>query len=192
MFTKVAKYINKALSYPSNLLAALAMVAIVFAMLATIVDVLGRWLFHTPIPGAWDLVTVSFAIIVWGPMALAAIKGSHVALTTLVDKLPRSPRLVLDLIIAIVTSGVMGILGWRLLMFGIYLWGIKSWSGVLKIAYAPFVYFAAFACALMALVFLARVPEIVGKIRKEPEGVEKSQKEMDAVEKIEKMKGSSA
>jgi TRAP-type C4-dicarboxylate transport system permease small subunit len=192
MFTKVAKYINKALSYPSNLLAALAMVAIVFAMLATIVDVLGRWLFHTPIPGAWDLVTVSFAIIVWGPMALAAIKGSHVALTTLVDKLPRSPRLVLDLIIAIVTSGVMGILGWRLLMFGIYLWGIKSWSGVLKIAYAPFVYFAAFACALMALVFLARVPEIVGKIRKEPEAVEKSQKEMDAVEKIEKMKGSSA
>jgi TRAP-type C4-dicarboxylate transport system permease small subunit len=192
MFTKVAKYINKALSYPSNLLAALAMVAIVFAMLATIVDVLGRWLFHAPIPGAWDLVTVSFAIIVWGPMALAAIKGSHVALTTLVDKLPRSPRLVLDLIIAIVTSGVMGILGWRLLMFGIYLWGIKSWSGVLKIAYAPFVYFAAFACALMALVFLARVPEIVGKIRKEPEAVEKSQKEMDAVEKIEKMKGSSA
>ena len=191
MFTKAAKYINKLLSYPSNLLAAMAMVAIIFAMLGTIVDVIGRWLFHSPVTGAWDLVTLSFALVVWGPMALAALKGSHVALTTLVDKLPRSPRLVLDLIIALVTSGILGILGWRLLVFGMYLWDIKSWTGVLKVAYAPFVYFAAVSCLLMALIFLVRVPETVGKIRKEPEAVGEGKKAPDALEKIEKMKGSS-
>jgi len=176
MFTKAAKYINKALSYPSNLVAAMAMAAIVFVVMMTVVDVLGRWLFHAPVTGAADLVTLSFALIVWGPMALAALKGSHVALTTLVDRLPRSPRLGLDLIIALVTSATLAFLGWRLMVHGMYLWDMKSWTGVLKIAFAPFVYFAAFSCALMALAFLARVPEIVGKIRKEPEAVEKTQK----------------
>jgi hypothetical protein len=40
-------------------------------------------------------------------------------------------------------------------------------TGVLKIPFAPFAYLAAFACAMMALVYLARVLETVGKIRKE-------------------------
>jgi hypothetical protein len=48
---------------------------------------------------------------------------------------------------------------------------------VLKAPWEPFVYFAAGAVALMALVFLARVPEAAGKIRKEPEATERIQKE---------------
>jgi len=167
MFTRAAKYINKALSYPSNLLAAMAMVAMVFAMMAVVVDVIGRWFFNSPIVGIWDLITLSFAILVWGPMALAAFKGSHVALTFLLDKLPRLPRLVLELIIALVTSGILGILAWRLVVYGIYLGETKSWTGTLKVPYEPFLYFAAAGTAVMALVFLAGVPAALGKFRKE-------------------------
>jgi hypothetical protein len=44
----------------------------------------------------------------------------------------------------------------------------------------------------MALVFLARVPEILGKMRKEPEAAGEIHKEPEAAEKMEKMKGSGA
>jgi TRAP-type transport system small permease protein len=170
MFTRAAKYIDKVLSYPSNLLSAMAMVAMVVVMLAVVADVLRRWLFRSSIMGTYDIVTMAFAIMVWGPMAMAAFKGSHVAMTVVVDKLPRLPRLVLELIISLVSTGMLGMLSWRLLMYGISIGGWATQTGttgILGIPISPFVYFAAFACAVLALIFLARVPETVGKIRKE-------------------------
>jgi TRAP-type C4-dicarboxylate transport system permease small subunit len=193
MFSRAAKYIDKVVSYPSDLLSAMAMVAIVVTMLAVVADVLGRWIFRSPIRGAYDIVTMAFAIIVWGPMALAAFKGSHIAMTFLLDKFPRLPRLVFQLIIALMTSVMLGIVSWRLAAYGITIAGHAmqtGTTGILGIPISPFVYFAAFGCALLALLYLARVPETVGKIRREPEAVEKIQKEPETVEKIEKMKGS--
>jgi TRAP-type C4-dicarboxylate transport system permease small subunit len=189
MFGRAAKYIDKVVSYPSNLLSAMAMVAIVFVVLAVTVDVFMRYVFNSPIYGLWDLCTLAFCIIVWCPMAMAAFKGSHVALTFLLEKLPRLPRLGLELIIALVSGVVLGIVSWRLVLHGILLGKSITQTGVLRIAYEPFVYIAASACAMMALVFLARVPETVGKIRKEPETVGRIEKE---AETVEKMKGSSA
>lgn len=168
MLTRMVKYINKVLSYPSNLSAGVAMVAMVFVTLAVVVDVTMRYLFNSPILGLWDLCTLAFCIIVWGPMAMAAFKGSHIALTFVVERFPRVPRLGLELIINLVSAGMLGILSWRLLMHGILLGETKVQTGVLRISYEPFVYFAAFSVAVMALVFLARVPATVGKIRKEP------------------------
>jgi len=181
MFTKVAKYMSKVISYPSNLLSAAFMVAMVFVMLAVTADVFMRYVFKSPIIGIWDLCALAFSIIVWGPMTAAALKGSHIAIDFLKDKLPRLPRLGLELLIALVSSAILGIVSWRLVLHAITLGASQTQTAVLRIPYAPFAYFAAFACAFMALAFLAGVPEAVGKIRKEPE----------AVEKVEKMKGSS-
>jgi len=82
MFTRAAKYMTKVISYPSNLLAAIAMVAMVFLMLSVTVDVFMRYVFNSSIP-IWDLNILAFAVIVWGPMAMAALKGSHIALSFL-------------------------------------------------------------------------------------------------------------
>jgi TRAP-type C4-dicarboxylate transport system permease small subunit len=193
MFTRAAKYIDKLVSYPSSLLCAIAMVALAVSMVAVVADVLGRWLFNSPIRGAYDIVGMAFATMVWGPMALAALRGDHIAMTFLLDKFPRLPGLVFRLIIALVTGGMFGIVSWRLAAYGIKLAGHAVQTGttsILGIPISPFVYFAAFGCALMTLVFLARIPETVGKIRREREAVEEIQKEPEALEKIEKMKGS--
>jgi len=177
MFTRAAKYMSKVISYPSSLLSAAAMVAMVFVMLAVSVDVFMRFVFKSPILGIWDLCALAFAVIVWGPMALAAVKGSHIMLTFLAEKMPRLPRLGLELIISLVTSGMLGMVSWRLLIHAMDMGARKTLTATLKLPYEPLGYFAAFACAIMALAFLARFPEIVGKIRKEPENVEKTRKE---------------
>jgi TRAP-type C4-dicarboxylate transport system permease small subunit len=191
VFTRLAKYIDKIISYPSNLFSAAFMVAMVFVMLVVAADVFMRYVFKSPIIGIWDLCALAFSIIVWGPMAAAALKGSHVAIEFLKDRLPRLPRLGLELIIALVSSVILGIVSWRLVVHAMILGASQTQTAALRIPYEPFAYFAAFACAFMALAFLARVPEAVGKIRKEPEAVGKIQKEPEAVEKVEKMKGSS-
>lgn len=171
MFTTAAKRINKVLSYPSNLLAGAAMVAMVFVVLAVSADVFMRFVFKSPILGVWDLSRLAFIVIVWGPMAMAAIKGSHIMLTFLVERMPRLPRLGLEMIISLVTGGMLGMVSWRLLIHAMDLGAMKTLTAVLKLPYEPLGYFAAFACAIMTLAFLARLPGIVGKIRKEPEDV---------------------
>jgi TRAP-type C4-dicarboxylate transport system permease small subunit len=192
MFSKVAKYMNKVISYPSYLASAASMVGMVFVVVAVVVDVIMRYFFNSPIYGLWDLCALAFVLIVWGPMAMGASKGSHVAMTFLVDKLPRLPRLGLEVVVNLVTAGILGIVSWRLVLHGIVFGETKVVTGILRIAYEPFVYFAAFSCAVMALVFLARVPEILGKMRKEPEAAGEIHKEPEAAEKMEKMKGSGA
>jgi len=167
------------------------MAGIAFVVLAVVADVFMRYVFNAPFQGTWDIVRLGFAVIVWGPMALGALKGSHIAMTYLLDKYPRLPRLGADLIISLVTTGMLGLVSWRLVVLGMTLEATGTDTGVLKIPYAPFVYFAAAACAVMTLVFLAGIPETVGKMRKEPGAVGEIQKEPEALEKIEKMKGSS-
>jgi len=119
MFTRAAKYMRKVISYPSNFLSALSMVAMVFIMATVVVSVTARFVFDSPVRGAWDLVTVCFSVMVWGPMAMAALKGSHTALTFVLDKFPRLPRSIMQLIISLGTSGILGIVTWRLVAYGI-------------------------------------------------------------------------
>ena len=172
MCTKAAEYMRKGLSYPSNVLAASAMVAMTFSVITVTVQVFVRWLsrqFGFPLPdiGLWDLNLLAFGFIVWGPMAMAAFKGSHISLTFLLAKFPRLPRLVLELIISLVTSGVLALVSFRLFVNATML-GQQQWSTpLLKMPYAPLGYFAAFACAVLALAFLNRFPETLGKIRGE-------------------------
>jgi TRAP-type C4-dicarboxylate transport system permease small subunit len=167
MFARAVKYIGKGISYLSNSLSVISMVALVFVMVAVVIAVLARWLFDAPLRGTWELVTLGFAIVVWAPMAMAALKGQHVALTLVLDRLPRRPKLALEVIIALVSSGVLGMLSWRLVMYGIRLGQTISRTPLLKIPYEPFLYFAAAAVAVMALAFLARIPETVAANRKE-------------------------
>ena len=167
MFTRAAEYMTKVISYPANLLSAAAMVAMVFVMLAVSADVFMRYVFNSPIYGVWDLSTIAFVIIIWGPMAVTALKGSHIALTFLLDKFPRLPRLGLQLIISLVTSGILGLVSWRVLIHAIEMGATQVNTPSLRIPYAPVGYFVAFACAMMALAFLAGFPETVGEIRKE-------------------------
>ena len=167
MFTMAAKYMTKVISYPGNLMFGASMVAMVFVMLAVSADVFMRYVFNSPIVGVWDLCTMAFAIIVWGPMTQAALKGSHIALTFLLDRFPRWPQLVLQVIISLVTSGMLGLVSWRLLLHAIHLDVTEFVSPTLRIPHAPIAYFAAFACIIMALAFLIKLPEALAKFRGE-------------------------
>jgi TRAP-type C4-dicarboxylate transport system permease small subunit len=167
MFTKVAEYMKKGISYPGNLMFGAAMVAMVFVMLIVSADVFMRYVFGSGIVGQWDLSTMAFAVIIWGPMTHAALKGSHIALTFLLDRFPRIPRLGLQVIISLVTSGMLGLVSWQLLQHAIHLDVTEFASPTLRIPHAPIAYFAAFACVIMALAFLTGLPEALGKFRKE-------------------------
>jgi TRAP-type C4-dicarboxylate transport system permease small subunit len=176
MFTRAAKRIGKILSYPTSLLNAATMVAMIFVMMVVTIEVTKRYITGWDIYGIRDLTTIGFCVIVWGPMAWAALRGMHIRLTFVVDRLPRLLGLSLELVAELVSCVILGMVSWQLVVYAITMGASRVDTGVLKIPLAPWGYFAAFACAMMALAFLAKVPETMGKIRKEPETVGKTPK----------------
>jgi TRAP-type C4-dicarboxylate transport system permease small subunit len=176
MFTRAAKHISRILSYPANLLNAATMVAMIFVMLIVTIEVTKRYITGWDIYGVRDLTTIGFSVIVWGPMAWAALKGMHIRLTFVVDRLPRLLGLSLELIGELVSGVILGMVSWQLVAYAMTMAANRVDTGVLRLPLAPWGYFAAVACGVMALAFLAKIPETIGKIRKEPESMAKVQK----------------
>ncbi len=159
-----AKYIQALVSPLSNLLTGISMVAMVFVMLLVVADVFMRSVFNAPIRGTHDLTILAFALIVFLPMSIAALKDRHVSLLIAVERLPRVGRLVIESVMMLAVTGVLGIVTWRLLLQGQRLQATNAETALLGIPTPPFLYLATFAFALMTLVFLARVLEALSKI----------------------------
>ena len=88
----------------------IGLLALMFVMAG---DVLGRYLFNHPVPGAYELVEYLMAIIVPFSIAYSAAQKCHVGVDILVEKLPRRSRAVVDIITQIITIILAGFLIWQ-------------------------------------------------------------------------------
>ena len=164
MVNRVAKYLKVAISPLSSFITDIGAVAMVLVMLLVVADVCMRRFFNSPIRGSGDLVILGFSMIAFFPMASAALKGEHVILNILTEKMPRVPRSVLELIMMLATTGILGIASWRLCLQGMRLQDMNSQTALLGVPYPPFLYLATFAFALMALVFFVKAIESLSKL----------------------------
>lgn len=115
----------------------IGLLALMFVMAG---DVLGRYLFNRPIPGAYELVEYLMAIIVPFSIAYSAAQKCHVGVDILVEKLPRRSRAVVDIITELTTIVLVGILIWQgwLGFFEAQSSTSSIRSAVLQIPNAPF------------------------------------------------------
>ena len=164
MINKVAEYSKKLITPISQFWVVISMVAMVLVVLFIVADVFMRAVFNSPIRGTSDLVILAFSMIAFFPMALAALEGHHVALDVLVTRFPRAPRYTLELIMNLITTGILGVVTWRLLLHGMRLQSMNSETVLLGIPFSPFLYLATFAFALMTLAFLIKAIESLSKV----------------------------
>ena len=81
-------WIMKLIHGLSKGLAFIAVVVIVFMMVATVADVTKRFIAGTPIPGVTEMGEVLMVMSVFAGVAYAEYRGAHVRVTLLLDKLP--------------------------------------------------------------------------------------------------------
>jgi TRAP-type transport system small permease protein len=84
--------IKKALGTCENVLLYCAGTVIVLMMLLTSADAAGRYLFNTPITGAYEITEKYLMVLTLFGVCYAYRKGSYVRLTFAVDLLPRSMK----------------------------------------------------------------------------------------------------
>lgn len=74
---------ERLLAISTHVAAGAAGIIIIFMMLVSIVDVVGRYFFNAPLASAYELVQFSMVLIVFGGLALCGYVGGHVSINLL-------------------------------------------------------------------------------------------------------------
>lgn len=100
------------------LLELIAAVMLMALMLVTCIDVIGRYAFNNPIPGAIELTQMSMAILVFAVMPVVTWRGGHIVVDLLDSYLSPIVLKTLALLSALVVSISFYFVGMRIFELG--------------------------------------------------------------------------
>ncbi|EXJ13367.1 TRAP transporter small permease [Imhoffiella purpurea] len=133
---------------------ALTMLAMI---VLTVVDVVGRYLFAAPLPGAGELIELMLVGVIFLGLPLVSLSDGHVTVDLLTERMPDWTRAPLLALAQLVNALVLGVIGWRLLVMGGTLAGYGQTSLYLRLPIAPFADAAAVLCWLASAVLVVMV-----------------------------------
>lgn len=164
MLRRIENYLNKVVSPISRVFGNISMVLIILVILLVIVDVCLRRFFDSPLRGANELVSLAFSIIVFFSLAWCALNDGHIEVDFVVNKFPKTTRLIIETIMIFLTAAILGLMSWRMLVYGTMMRASNMESGLLEIIIYPFIYLAALGCLLVALAFIIRFLRLLSDI----------------------------
>lgn len=150
--------LDKLKSYNEKLSSAVEWVGIVaflFMMLLTTVDVIGAKVFLKPIPGALDLMMVAQLVSMSFALSASFIAERHVAVEFFVPLLPKTLRSVTAFFIHFLVLFLFVVMTWQVFVYGHDLKTYGEVSPTIRIQLYPYVYgaAAAFVSACLAALF---------------------------------------
>lgn len=152
MFTLLEKTGNDL----SKALFAVAGAAIVVMMLLTCADIVLR-LFRRPIPGTYELVSFLSAVSVAFAMAHTSVQKGHIAVSVLVQLLPKRLQSLVDSLTTGLSFGLFALISWQSFRYAESLRQSGEVSMTLQLPFHPFVYGIALSSAVVCLVLLAQL-----------------------------------
>ena len=164
MLEKVAKNIDKVLLPISRIFSQISMVTIIAVMLLVVSDVCLRRFLNSPIRGAQDIYDLGFSIIVFLPMAWCALNGGHVDLDIVIKRLPKRTQVIIEAIMMFLTTGILIVVSWQLLLQGIRLQDMQAETALLGVPMFPFLYLATIGILMMALAFFTKLLSFLNSI----------------------------
>jgi TRAP-type transport system small permease protein len=152
--------VRRALRFAETLLGVLVAILLFAMMLVTVVDVIGRYFFSQPLAGAYELTEIMLALSVFIGLPLVCLREEHVALTLVVDRLPRKMRVLHAGVVAVIGAGILSMVAWQLVEHSRRLASFGDETTFLRWPKAPIGYamatFAALAAVALALVAIER------------------------------------
>jgi len=129
--------------------------AVLFLLMAVMVaDVIGRYLFSAPIPGAFEVIEILMCTVIFAAIPVATAHGEHIIVDLLDPVLPRRLTAALKVVATLLIAAVFMTLVWLLWELG-QRTARSGWvTDTLRIPLAPVAYFAALMSGIAALLAL--------------------------------------
>src|SRR3546814_12283197 len=105
-------------------------------MVCTFVDVVGRYVFNSPLPGALELTEIMMASLIFTILPVVSARSDHITVDLLV--LPRSSMLrrIQNLAINVTSAIMIAVLAWQLWLHAADMYSYNAISPLLSITKA--------------------------------------------------------
>lgn len=132
--------------------------AILFViMMVTIVDVVGRDLFHAPLPGAFEATQLLMAALIYAGLPSVSRAESNITVDLLDGVTPTAIARGRQIFVNLLVFGCLAVIAWRLWILAEKVRDYGDVTEYLRIPLAPLIYFMAALAAISAIVMLANV-----------------------------------
>jgi TRAP-type C4-dicarboxylate transport system permease small subunit len=132
--------------------------AILFAMMAlTFVDVVARYVFNRPLRGGFEVTELLLLVLIFAGLPLVSHADEHVTMDFIDRLLAPAARRAMTRVIDAVVAALMFFMAWQVWIRAERVSSYGDATDVLRIAYAPFVYFMAAMMALAGLIHVYKI-----------------------------------
>ena len=132
-------------------------VVIILAMVGvTCVDVIGRYLFHAPLQGAYELNEILLPMLVFLSLPGITWRDGHVKVSLIDSLLGRRAKAVRDCAFNLLSAAALAVLTWHLILLAGRKAAIGETAASLGVELAPVAYLVAGTVALSALCLVLR------------------------------------
>lgn len=142
---------KKLLATLCGVLAATALFAI---MGLTLVDVAGRKLISTSVPGSLEVTELLLVVVIFAGLPLVSLQGEHVVFDSLDPVLPGWFRRLQNTVVELLCAAALAGVAWLMWVKGSQLGEYGETTAQLKMGLAPFVHMMSLLCAVTAFVHL--------------------------------------
>jgi TRAP-type C4-dicarboxylate transport system permease small subunit len=133
-----------------------------FAMMVmTCIDVVGRYLFNSPLNGATELTELFMGILIFAVLPTVSFREEHVSVDLMDLWFPAKLINSRQLLINILTAVMMATVGWKMWGFALKATDYGDTTEYLAIQYAPIYFFISFMCIATAVALLVNIPRYI-------------------------------
>jgi TRAP-type C4-dicarboxylate transport system permease small subunit len=139
---------------------------VLILMVLVIADILGRYLFNSPVPMTYEVGSFLMVFVVFLGLAYTQRMGAHIRVEFLTLRLSPRVRAILD-----IAASVLGLLLYGIVTYQSFIWAWDSWqvgdyvAGLINIPRWPSQFVVPLGAALLCLQFLADVAQRVAELK---------------------------
>ncbi|MEW5423739.1 TRAP transporter small permease [Amorphus sp. 3PC139-8] len=136
----------------AGLLNVIAGILLFTMMLLTVVDVIGRYIFTAPVPGAFEATEVMLVLIVFVGLPIVTARNEHVSVLLFYDRTPPFLQAILRMGARVLMAFGLGVASWLLYHKAVELTSYGDTTVILRIPLAPVAFAMSALCAIATVV----------------------------------------
>ena len=133
-------------------------------MFLTFADVLLRYVFNSPVPGATEMIEFMMGIVVTFSVAYTAYKKSHIGVDLVIDRFPKRTRKLVACCASFLAFGLFALICWQTILLIFEDYHSNLTSAVLYLPVSPFAAAVALGLVILCLVLLAEFLSLLGEV----------------------------
>ena len=155
------KGITKRAGFLSTLLGHAGGYILFCMMLLTVCDVIGRYVFNSPITGAYEVTETMMVTAVFFFIAYTQTQKGHIAVDLVVIMLPRKIRVAIDIITHLMSLCILFLLAWMNILRWLELMARNEHTPIIHLPVSPFVLIIALGCFVFSIELIKDVVRLL-------------------------------